>query len=55
MKYQQVARYISASKARREKSALSGVELVVSMYSPLGSWTAELPDCPGEQLAGSWQ
>lgn len=52
---QQIDLYVSVSKGGKEKSALSGFELVVSRHSPPGNWTAELPQCPGEQLAGSWQ
>lgn len=44
--------YISVSKGRREKSALSGFELVISRHSLPGNWTGELPQCPGCRAVG---
>lgn len=44
--------YISVSKGRREKSALSGFELVISRRSLPSNWTGELPQCPGCRAVG---
>lgn len=49
---QQIEWYISVSKGRREKSALSGFELVISRRSLPGNWTGELPQCPGCRAVG---
>lgn len=49
---QQMEWYISVSKGRREKSVLSGFELVISRRSLPPNWTAELPRCPGCRAVG---
>lgn len=49
---EQMQWYISVSKGRRQKSALSGFEIVISRHSLPGNWTAELPLCPGCRAVG---
>lgn len=44
--------YISVSKGKRGKSALSGFEIVISRHSLPGNWTAELSWCPGCRAVG---
>lgn len=44
--------YISVSKGKKGKSALSGFEIVISRHSLPGNWTAELSWCPGCRAVG---